>query len=91
MKLGTVIGNVIATAHHPAYDSKKMMVVQLDDTAVGAPDSVIALDQMSAGPGDRVLVMQEGNGAGQLFDGRGPINTVIVGIVDAVHEQSTGA
>ena len=91
MKLGTVIGNVVATAHHPAYDAKKMMVVKLDDAAVGAPESIIALDQMSAGPGDRVLVMQEGNGAGQLFDGRGPINAVIVGIVDAVHGPSTGA
>ena len=59
MKLGTVIGNVVATAHHPAYDAKKMMVVKLDDAAVGAPESIIALDQMSAGPGDRVLVMQE--------------------------------
>ena len=38
MKLGTVIGNVVATAHHPAYDAKKMMVVKLDDAAVGAPE-----------------------------------------------------
>ncbi len=91
MKLGTVIGSVVATAHHPAYGAKKMMVVRLDDSDAGAPDSVIALDQLSAGPGDRVLVMQEGNGAGQLFDGRGPINAVIIGIVDAVHKQSTGA
>ena len=86
MKLGTVIGSVTATAHHPSYDAKKMMVVRLDEVAAGAPDSVIALDRLSAGPGDRVMVMQEGNGAGQIFDGRGPINAVIVGIVDDVHE-----
>jgi len=85
MKLGEVIGSVTATAHHPAYEAKKMMVVRLDEVAVGAPDCVIALDQLSAGPGDRVLVMQEGNGAGQIFDGRGPVNAVIVGIVDEVH------
>jgi ethanolamine utilization protein EutN len=87
MKLGTVVGSVTATAHHCAYDAKKMMVVRLDEVAVGAPDSIIALDRLSAGPGDRVMVMQEGNGAGQIFDGRGPINAVIVGIVDDVHES----
>ena len=85
MKLGEVIGSVTATAHHPAYDAKKMLVIRLDEAAVGAPGSVIALDQIGAGAGDRVMVMQEGNGAGQLLDGRGPINAVVVGIVDEVH------
>ena len=88
---GTVIGNVVATAHHPAYDAKKMMVVKLDDAAVGAPESIIALDQMSAGPGDRVLVMQERKWCRANFRWTWPINAVIVGIVDAVHGPSSGA
>jgi len=38
-----------------------------------------------AGPGDRVLVLDEGNGARQVFDSReAPVRSVIVGIIDAV-------
>jgi len=89
MKLGTVIGNVVASEHHPAYDAQKLMVVRIEDQVnKTASTSVIAFDQLGAGPGDRVLLMQEGNGAGQLFGGRGPVNAVIVGIVDDVHRTS---
>ena len=89
MNLGTVIGNVVASEHHPAYDSQKLMVVKVENSIEKESSStVIAFDQLGAGVGDRVLLMQEGNGAGQLFGGRGPVNAVVVGIVDDVHRTS---
>jgi len=46
---------------------------------------VIAVDHVDAGPGDLVLVLDEGNGAAQVLrQPRGAIRTVIVGVVDEV-------
>jgi len=40
---------------------------------------------VDAGPGDRVLVLDEGNGARQVFAStNAPVRSVIVGIIDAV-------
>jgi microcompartment protein CcmK/EutM len=46
---------------------------------------VIAVDAAQAGDGDHVLVADEGNAAAQVLQqARGPIRTVVVGIVDDV-------
>ena len=87
MILCRVIGNVVATAHHPVYDGQKLMIVQpIDegDDDIGA--SFLAVDRVQAGSGDRVLVMREGNGVRQLMQmgQQVPIRSLIVGIVDAV-------
>jgi ethanolamine utilization protein EutN len=87
MRLCRVLGNVVATEKHPVYRGHKLMIVQPVDTAgndVGA--SFLAVDHAQAGPGDRVLVMSEGNGVRQLLDmgQQVPIRSLIVGIVDAV-------
>jgi microcompartment protein CcmK/EutM len=57
--------------------------LDLDGSETGAYD--IAVDTVQAGPGDTVLVIDEGNGARQILDlDPGAIRTVIVGIVDEV-------
>ncbi|HYM79954.1 MAG TPA: EutN/CcmL family microcompartment protein, partial [Candidatus Limnocylindria bacterium] len=49
----------------------------------------IAVDAVDAGVGDHVLVVDEGNSAGQvLARPRGPVRTVIVGIVDHVEHAA---
>lgn len=46
---------------------------------------VIALDVVSAGVGDKVLVVQEGSSARTIFgDDKIPVQAVIVGVVDRV-------
>lgn len=88
MKLCEVIGNVVASVKHPAFNGHKTMLCQVldvDGKPSGAP--IIAVDHVQAGIGDRVLVNQEGNGSRQLLgtiDGKLPIRSVIVGIVDTV-------
>ena len=50
---------------------------------VGA--SILACDTAKAGPGDTVLVQQEGNTARQLLGTQDdPFHSVIVGVVDKV-------
>jgi microcompartment protein CcmK/EutM len=46
---------------------------------------VLAFDTVDAAPGDRVLVLDEGNGASQVLGRpRGPVRTVIVGVIDQI-------
>ena len=82
MKLCRVEGNVVATAHHPAYDGQKLMIVQ----PVDGGDSFLAVDRVQAGVGDIVIVNQEGNGNRQLLKmgANVPIRSLIVGIVDHI-------
>jgi ethanolamine utilization protein EutN len=90
MTLGVVIGPVVSTVKHPAYAGLKLLAVQPIDGA-GKPvgTSLLAVDRVQAGEGDRVLVMREGNGVRQLF-GRDllPIRSVIIGIVDHVEVEA---
>lgn len=87
MLLCKVLGTVVATEHHPAFDARKMMVVQpLDEHRAPLGKSFLAVDHTSsAGKGDTVLVMREGNGVRQILgDKTLPIRSLIVGVVDAV-------
>lgn len=86
MKLARVVGNVLATVKHPALFGQRLLLV--DDEGPGGElkrRPRLALDVVDAGEGDRVLVLDEGNGAAQVFArGRGPVRTVVVGVVDEV-------
>lgn len=86
MILGRVVGSITSTINHPFYDAKKLLVVERIDAAGAAlPDYLIAVDTVDAGTGDRVLVLDEGNGARQIVGSTdAPVRSVIVGIVDAV-------
>ncbi|MCA9621653.1 MAG: EutN/CcmL family microcompartment protein [Myxococcales bacterium] len=84
MILGIVRGTVVSTINHPFYDRRKLLVVdKCDADWQPAGGYVLAVDTVQAGVGDRVLVLDEGNGARQvLADDGGPVRSVIVGIVD---------
>jgi len=92
MKLARVTGNVIATVKHPALAAQRLLLVE-DEGADGRPNGKprLALDRVDAGEGDRVLVLDEGNGAAQVLSrARGPVRTVIVGVVDEVESFASG-
>jgi microcompartment protein CcmK/EutM len=84
--LGVVAGEITSTINHPFYDGRKLLVVaRTDPSGNPLPDSVIAIDVVGAGVGERVLVNDEGNGArGVLGSSDGPVRSVVVAIVDAV-------
>ncbi len=86
MFLARVVGEVVATTKHRALSGDKLMLVQpVDGSGQPGGKLQIAVDAAQAGPGDHVLVADEGNSAGQVLRRpRGPIRTVIVGIVDEV-------
>jgi microcompartment protein CcmK/EutM len=97
MLLADVVGTVVMTVKHPAFEGEKLLAVQPLDASLNASGAVIlAIDRAQAGVGDRVLVMREGNGVRQIV-GRDqgkqmeeaikmdwPVRSMIVGIVDQV-------
>ena len=81
-----VVGDVVATIKHADLAGEKLLLVQpVSDAGEPRGKAVIAVDCAQAGPGDWVLVADEGNSAAQVRRRpRGPVRTVIVGVIDAV-------
>ena len=87
MRYCRVLGSVTATVKHPAYAGRTLLVVQpLDGAGQDVGDSFVAVDHAQAGPGDRVIVLTEGNGVRQILKMGDvvPIRSLVVGIVDDV-------
>ena len=60
MRIARVIGTVVGAAHHPTYDGRKVLLLKPerpDGTSAGS--AFIAVDQVQAGIGDKVLVLAE--------------------------------
>ncbi|MEZ4467020.1 MAG: EutN/CcmL family microcompartment protein [bacterium] len=86
MKLARVLGTVVSTIKHPTFAGRTLLYCGVL-TPEGADDGqrIIAVDQVQAGVGDTVLILDEGNGARQVLGkGAGPVRAVVVGIVDEV-------
>ncbi len=86
MYIGRVKGTVVSTIKHNMYNNRKLLIVarlDLDGNETGAYD--IALDDVQAGIGDVVLVIDEGSSARHILRKRiGPARAVVMGIVDHV-------
>jgi ethanolamine utilization protein EutN len=86
-----VVGPLWATAKHPAFAGRPLFVVQpLDAAGADVGTSFVAIDNVQAGVGDKVLVLTEGTGVRQILKQGDivPIRSMIVGIVDHVETQT---
>ncbi len=86
MILARVAGRLYSTIHHPSMARRIILVLdRLKASGEPAGSSIIAVDTVGAGPGQTVLVLDEGNGARQVLGAAdAPIRSVVVGIVDQV-------
>ena len=86
MYIGKVVGTVVATIKISHLEGRKLLLVnQLDLRGEETGYYDIAVDVAQAGPGDTVLVLDEGNGARQILNlDPGAVRAVIVGVVDEV-------
>ncbi len=86
MILGRVMGEVVATRKHAAYDGRKLVIVRpllwyAPSHEVG---HLVAVDAIDAGVGDDVLVCM-GEPARRALGGRNlPVEAVVCAIVDRV-------
>jgi ethanolamine utilization protein EutN len=88
--IGKVIGTVVATIKIPHLEGRKLLLVdQVDLRGQETGYYDVAVDVAQAGPGDTVLVIDEGNGARQILGlDPGAVRAVIVGVVDEVTVRS---
>ncbi len=86
MTIGRVLGTVVATQKHRAFEGAKLLLVQpvtLDDQPRGP--ALLAVDGVGAGIHEKVLMVVEGRAAAEILGRRGaPVDAAIVGIIDAV-------
>jgi len=83
--LGRVIGTVVATRKVASLVGERLLVVQ-PETERGAPmgEPVVAVDLVSAAPGERVYFVRAREAAKALPDPFNPADAAILGIVDRV-------
>jgi ethanolamine utilization protein EutN len=86
MQLARVIGTVVATQKHRAFEGAKLLLVQplnADDTPRGT--ALLAVDGVGAGEHERVLIVLEGRAAGEALGRKAaPVDAAVIGIVDGV-------
>ncbi len=91
MRCCRVVGPMWAAVKHPAYAGKTLFVVQpLDAAGKDVGPSFVAVDNVQAGIGDKVIVLTEGTGVRQILKQGDivPIRSLIVGIVDHVETSA---
>ena len=85
MFLAKIKGNIVSTPKDKSLIGHKLLLAHDVDTNgkyIGDKD-VIALDLISAGIGDLVLICQEGDAIQQMLGhANAPVNTMVVAIVD---------
>lgn len=84
--IGRVVGNVVSTQKNAKLLGSKLLLVQpLDLEGEPRGVTVLAIDGVDAGVGDRVLLIQDGRSA-QLVLGRGlaAVDAAVIGVVDQI-------
>lgn len=89
MIIGTVKGDIVSTINHPFYTGKKLLIVEKENASGKPSGYLIAMDSgVSAGVGDKVLVIDEGNSARQIVaDKDAPVRSIIVGVIDRIDTE----
>ncbi len=85
MTLGRVIGTVVASHKVASLVGQRLLIVQPEsETGALLGEPVIAVDVVSAAPGQRVYFVRAREAAKALPDAFNPADAAILGIVDHV-------
>jgi ethanolamine utilization protein EutN len=86
VQIARVVGTVVATQKNRKLEGAKLLLVQpldLDEAPRGT--TLLAIDSVGAGIGEKVLVVIEGKAAGDALGRKAAaVDAAIVGIIDAV-------
>lgn len=85
MQLGLVIGTATATVKHRSLEGWKLLLVQLLAADGRSPDGepVLAVDNLGAGRGERVMLTNDGRYTRELLkDETTPARWSVIGIED---------
>lgn len=88
MLVGNVVGTVTSTINHGFFEGETLLVCRIVDRAKETGSYLICTDRVGAGTDETVLILDEGSSARQIYGiETGPIRSVVVGIVDDIHEE----
>lgn len=83
------MGNVVSTINHDFFDGERLLIVKLIDSGEDTEEYLICTDVVGAGSDETVLILDEGSSARKIYNvDTGPIRSVVVGIVDEIHEPT---
>jgi ethanolamine utilization protein EutN len=85
MQLARVIGNATATVRHPSMQGWRLLVVQALTPDGHSPDGepFLAVDNLGAGAGERVIISSDGRGTRELLKSdTTPVRWSVLGIAD---------
>ena len=84
MKLGRIVGSVVATRKDPSLESLKLLIVEnLTTTLEKEGGYVVAIDAMGAGSGEVVLYATGSSARQTAVTKDRPVDAVIMAIVDS--------
>jgi len=85
MQIALVIGSTISTIKDESIHGRKLLIIRKADTAgnmIGEP--FVAVDTVSAGAGDLVLITDGSSARFTAQTNNAPIDAVIVGVIDSL-------
>lgn len=87
MKLGKVLGNIVATVKTESHIGQKLMIVQpINEELIAYSHPIIAVDCAQSGIGDLVLLVEEGGSAREVIGNpNAAVDAVIVGVIDGLY------
>jgi ethanolamine utilization protein EutN len=84
MLIGTVLGHAVSTVKHPSLHGWRLLLVQpwtVDGKEDGEP--LLAIDNLGAAVGDRVILSNDGAGAREMVGARNsPARWLVLGRCD---------
>jgi microcompartment protein CcmK/EutM len=85
MRIALVIGSTVSTVKDNALHGRKLLIVRATDTA-GKPtgEPFVAVDTVSAGTGDLVLVTEGSSARLTSQTENASVDAVIVGVIDSL-------
>jgi microcompartment protein CcmK/EutM len=86
MTFGRVIGSLVSTIKHPAYDGQKLLLVQpLDENGNKNGTTTVCIDAAGVGAGELVLVCREGSAIRQVLQlEHCPVRSMVIGVIDSI-------
>jgi microcompartment protein CcmK/EutM len=90
MRLGRVVGTVVATRKDPRLEGRKLLIcrmVEPDGQDTPGEEYLVAVDTVSAGFHEKVLIVQGSSARMSAGCQDTPVDAAIVGIVDVVSQD----
>jgi ethanolamine utilization protein EutN len=88
--LGKVVGEIVSEMKIEDYKSLKMLIIQpIDPEGNPTGETTLAVDNVQAGVGDTILILDEGGSARMLMEEPEifTIRAVVAGVVDHIERD----